>query len=271
MPVYRGVLHVHSTLSDGTLTPEQVRDLAVSEGLDFVVLCEHASYVDPSRFDEALAECARLSDETFLLMLGLEFEYQGRHILLLGPPGLLREADAEAVGARPEELRARGGLTIWAHPACTYHWTLRPGMEADYDGWEVWNRGFDGAVPSLPMLALLRKRRRAGRRLRAFAGADLHQRDHRLTPLTQADIPCLTPAALIEGLRHGRCRASGGASGSLLLLPDGDLSPLSTRARLYARTRYCLMRGRCLGGWTRWFVVSRGRTALARFAATRLR
>jgi hypothetical protein len=257
MPAYRGVLHVHSTLSDGVLTPEQVRDLAVSEGLDFVVLCEHAKFLPPGRFDEAVVECARLSNETFLLILGLEFEYQGRHVLLLGPPELLREADAETVGGRPEELRARGGLTIWAHPACTYRWTLRRGLAADYDGWEVWNSGFDGPLPSLPMLDLLRKRRRSGRRMLAFAGADFHERIHALTPITHADIDSLALAALIDGLREGRCRASGGTSGSLVLMPDGDLSTLSTRERLYAWVRYCLIRGRCAGAWTKWVVVSR--------------
>ena len=258
MPTYRGVLHMHSTLSDGTLTPRQVRDLAVSLGLDFVVLCEHASYLSPDRFDEALAECARLSNETFLLMLGLEFEYHGRHVLLLGPADVLQAADAETVGARPEEMRARGGLTIWAHPACTYRWTLRRGMEADYDGWEVWNRGFDGPTPSLRMLDLLRKQRSAGRRLLAFAGADFHERGHALTPITQADIPSITPAALIGGLRDGRCSALGGASGSLMLTPEGDLSPTGLAARLYAATRYCLLRSRCVGARTKWFVLSRG-------------
>jgi len=113
VPTYRGVLHVHSTLSDGALSPEAIRERAQSEKLDFVVLCEHAKCLVPRLFNEAVAECIRLSSETFLMMIGLEFEYHGRHILALGPPEAIGEVDAETVGGEPCEIRKRGGLTIW--------------------------------------------------------------------------------------------------------------------------------------------------------------
>ena len=40
----RGVVHVHSTLSDGSGSPEEIVAAAVAAGLDFVVLTDHNNF-----------------------------------------------------------------------------------------------------------------------------------------------------------------------------------------------------------------------------------
>lgn len=257
MTTFRGVLHAHSTLSDGKLWPEQVRERALAEGLDFVILCEHAKHIFARDPDAALAECARLSDDSFLLMLGIEHEYEGRHVLLIGPPELLRESQGDMAGARPGEVRDRGGLTIWAHPACTFRCSLRPGMAADYDGWEVWNRGFDGRVPNLRVLAELRRQRGGGRQLFASAGADFHRPEHPLEPILEVELPKLSSDALIASLRDGRFVGRGEKPRSLTLKPDGDLGPVSLGDRLYAAAKHRLTRAYSSGAWTKYLILRR--------------
>ena len=38
---YRGNLHTHTTLSDGVLTPEEVKAKYREMGYDFIALCDH--------------------------------------------------------------------------------------------------------------------------------------------------------------------------------------------------------------------------------------
>jgi hypothetical protein len=117
-------------------------------------------------------------------------------------------------------------------------------MRADYDGWEVWNRAFDGPVPSIPIAAALRKERQRGRPLLAFGGADLHELEHRLTPVTYARMNSLTFSALIGALRDGGYRIVDKRS-SVLLSPTGNFSPPTVPDSLCAIARYSLLRGRC--------------------------
>jgi hypothetical protein len=230
MAAYRGVLHVHSTWSDGLLSPEELKTRARAEGLDYLVLCEHSSYLGPKALDEAIAHCADLSDKAFLLMLGLEVEREGRHVLVLAPPDLLKDAAEVNAGQHP------GVLTIWAHPAITYDWTLRPGRSAPCDGWEVWNRRIDGNAPNAVVSRLLRSRRLEEKPVLAFGGSDFHKPGDVLEPAVEVDLPALGSAELHQALRQGAYRVapacSAGSAGSI--------------------AHHVLLRCRCLAALTAW-------------------
>ena len=43
MPEYVGVIHVHTTISDGDDTPRQTIDAAIEAGLDFLIISDHSS------------------------------------------------------------------------------------------------------------------------------------------------------------------------------------------------------------------------------------
>lgn len=73
-------LHVHSNKSDGSLTPTQLAELAVSKGLAAFALTDHDS---TAGLQEAREAGARLGIE---VISGIEFstEYQGRDIHIVG-------------------------------------------------------------------------------------------------------------------------------------------------------------------------------------------
>ena len=73
-------LHVHSTRSDGTLTPTELVDYAIEKGLTAFALTDHDSI---DGLDEAIAYAKRLALE---VIPGIEFstEYQGRDIHIVG-------------------------------------------------------------------------------------------------------------------------------------------------------------------------------------------
>jgi len=247
LPVLAGVLHVHSRWSDGEMGLEEIGERAKQEGLDFVVVTEHARYVLPHKLDAVLGECKRLSDEHFLMMLGLEFEWEGHHALLIGHPRMLREATPQAVVENPQGLRQQGCLVIWAHPAATYAWSLRRGIKRAYDGWEIWSGLADGPVPSLPIIRELRRQRRQGRKLLAFGGADFHKHTHRLFPVVQVQMAALNEEALLDALKKGRFATTGGHSRAVVVKSDGAVEGLRNWMQCYAAVRFSLLRGRGIG------------------------
>lgn len=247
MPRLRGLLHLHSTLSDGFHTPAQLRDLAEPAGYSFVVLCEHTKRLPRERRSAAAAQCRAASDDGFACIFALECSFEGRHVLLLGPEDLLREADDEVVVLTPERVREAGGLTIWAHPAATSFWTMRRGAAADYDGWEVWNQYTDGPVPSFPVLAMLRRLRNRGRNLLAFGGTDYHDPiRHTMIPALEVELPDLGPAALIESLRAGNFTVVRDTSSHVRISSTGEAARPRLRSRAYAAARFTLLRLRSL-------------------------
>ena len=272
MAISRGVLHVHSTFSDGTLSPVQLKTWAMAENLDFLILCEHASCLSsPQRFEQAWRECRQLSDDGFLMALGLEFDFRGRHVLLLGPSFILSRARAEEVVEHPEKFRENGCISIWAHPTATYEWSLRNGMTAQYDGWEVWNRLANGPVPDLPMLGALRKARSRGRNLLAFAGSDFHFEHHTLSPILEIEMQSFSFEALSSSLRQGSFRSKTTVSSQgFTLYPTGEIrGTFPAWGKAYAITRDLLLRGRCMGALLRHRLIRRHRSKSKERAAKR--
>ncbi|MBP8953987.1 MAG: hypothetical protein KBI47_16440 [Armatimonadetes bacterium] len=250
MPYYRGMLHVHSTLSDGAYSPSDLRERARNAGLSFVILCEHTWRLGVNKRLQALRICQELSDDGFLCMLGLECGHQGRHVLLLGPPDLICRVEAPEVVLEPAAMRAAGGMTIWAHPAATAYPSLRPGILADYDGWEIWNHYVDGPVPSLPILAMLSAQRARGRSVVGLASADFHdERRHRILPTLGLDVPALGARLVLNRLREGQFDVLS-SDGSRLMngCAEGPYTP-TPGARAYALSRYGLLRLRSCAVW----------------------
>ncbi|WP_180270662.1 PHP domain-containing protein [Sporanaerobium hydrogeniformans] len=73
-------LHVHSTISDGTLTPTELAIYAKEKGLSAIALTDHDTI-------DGIAECQQKGEELGLEVIpGIEFaaEYQNREIHILG-------------------------------------------------------------------------------------------------------------------------------------------------------------------------------------------
>jgi hypothetical protein len=220
MAEFTGVMHVHSTFSDGDLSPVEIRDWAVAEELDFVCITDHSESLTRDRRAELGEECRRLSTGPILLP-AIEFAHSGRHVIALASDECLMALTDEEVVTRPEAVRERGGMTIWAHPAATYDLSLRDGAATRYDGWEIWNLKVDGLYPNLPVISLLERTARRSAIL-PFVGWDLHgapKGSVRPRMVVSTATSELTRDALLQALRRGDFRictdtfdAAGGAA-----------------------------------------------------------
>jgi hypothetical protein len=120
-----GVLHVHSSRSDGRGTPAEVAAAAKRAGLDFIVLTDHGDGTrkpDPPTYIDDV-----------LILDGVEISTSGGHYLALG----MEQAPYKLAGeARDvvEDVRRLGGFGVVAHPDS-------PSSELR---WRAWNVPFDG-------------------------------------------------------------------------------------------------------------------------------
>ena len=138
---YKGALHVHSKLSDGTGSPMQIVEAARRAKLDFVVLTDHKTVELRGQGKEGWYGPT-------MLVVGQEISPRVNHVVALGLDRVVRAARGERLG-HVREVVEQGGLAIAAHPwprrrllhvpfrrlpAPWYDWTEAPVM-----GVELWS------------------------------------------------------------------------------------------------------------------------------------
>ena len=106
-PHLRGAYHVHSTVSDGSGTPDAIARAAVASGLDFVILTDHGDgtrAVQPPRYVDGV-----------LCIDAVEINTTDGHVVALGmrPSSYPLAGPAVAV---VEDIHRLGGMAIAAHP-----------------------------------------------------------------------------------------------------------------------------------------------------------
>jgi hypothetical protein len=171
-----GIVHVHSDFSrDGLCSVRELASYARDEGLRFVTLTDHAEEISLDDMKKLQQQCAQESDESCVLIPGLEFRCSGDiHILGLG---ISREIPCEDPVTVATQIGAMGGLAILAHPARNGY-QCHPELCRVLDGIEIWNAAYDGPfVPPLANMDLLQKARDANQAISGFGGADLHWLD----------------------------------------------------------------------------------------------
>jgi hypothetical protein len=134
-----GVIHVHTTFSDGRLGPGEILDMADRAGLDFLCFNDHNTLALADRGWHGRRHGAVLS------MVGAELQHRDRksHLLVFGARSLPPRGH---ILRQLESLKAQGALAVVAHPRETrplipflggYPWEF-PGHPL-LDGVEVWN------------------------------------------------------------------------------------------------------------------------------------
>ena len=111
-----GVVHVHTTASDGTETPAQVAATAESLGLGFLAITDH------NNLDGKDVEGYH---GTTLVMVGVEASTQSGHLLGLGIADPVFRFSGDAPDAL-DDLRLLGGAAFAAHPVSAredFRWT----------------------------------------------------------------------------------------------------------------------------------------------------
>ena len=234
----RGVIHVHSTHSyDGQQSIEELARFFRARAMDFVCVTEHSDGLDAAAMQRVATETARVSDDEFLVVPGIEFSCRRRlHLLGLGVTTPIDSDDPVTVARR---IRDQGGVVIVAHPLA-YGTDYPEDMAEHVDGVEIWNITKDGWLsPGAAPMALWRRWRRRNPVLRGLGALDLHSF---ASPsglwLELADTELRTEAVL-DTLRGGRLdicnrflRVGGGA-------PPGGLSfaVYALASRLYTTLR----------------------------------
>jgi len=130
----RGVLHVHSTFSDGDEPLERVVETFKDGGMDFIAVSDHAEVFDEGRMREYVALCASLSSAEFLVVPGLEFALKGGSIHVLGY-GISERVRASSIEELVDGIHRAGASAFGKHQHD------RPGQRQ-----ARWDRGLEWAL-----------------------------------------------------------------------------------------------------------------------------
>jgi len=169
----RGFVHVHSEFSrDGLSSIAELAAFAREARLRFVGLTDHAEDLSAQDAVDLRRECEKHSNESCVILPGLEFRCLGDiHILSLGATELICHDDPVVVASG---ITATGGLAVLAHPGRIGH-RCPEELGSVLTGIEVWNAAYDGRfVPAPASLKLLQRMRLINPSLLGIGGADLH-------------------------------------------------------------------------------------------------
>ncbi|MBI3792000.1 MAG: hypothetical protein HY275_14140 [Gemmatimonadetes bacterium] len=237
MPTFTGILHAHSTWSDGDFPLVELRDALKADGYRFVCMGDHAEYFDEARAAEYRAECARLSDASFVMVPGFEFGCLERlHIVGLGCTVPFGSQEPDAVIAH---IRAHGGFSIIAHPK-NEHFPWIEGFTARPHAIEVWNSKYDGRYAPRPGTFDLHARMRArDPALTTTYGVDLHFRHQNRKLHIELECDALDAPSILAAIHAGRYV---GRMGEYRFVPGAPLAPSQRRAFAFRSARYLAFR-----------------------------
>ena len=110
---YRGVIHIHTTYSDGTGTYEQLGRLACRQGLDFLILTDHNT-LQPLADGKEGWRPSEDATPRVLLLTGTEVSAPDGHVLALHVrQPINRDQPSQAI---LDDIARQGGLSFIAHP-----------------------------------------------------------------------------------------------------------------------------------------------------------
>lgn len=201
----QGVVHVHTTLSDGGGAPAEVIAAAQAVGLDFVVVTDH---------NHLEAKSSEGYHDRLLVGVGTEVSTTAGHVLALDLPQPTFRFWGD-VSAALDDVRALGGVAFAAHPASArldLRWSAwdEPGPW----GVEVWNGDSQwraaGWLSRLRVLALYRANPDAAlARMLVAPTEELRSWD---TLLARRDAPLVAGADAHSRITLGRDRGDDGGT-----------------------------------------------------------
>ena len=225
---YKGNLHMHTTISDGILEPEEAVERYRNAGYDFVALTDHR------------IENPSWQDENFLVMTGAEYDTGDPassmpvyHIIGIGmevPLELRYRSSYDTRRPWPpaqdiiNAIRAAGGVAILAHPA----WSVMMPEEMfhlhGFAAAEIYNT-YSG-IPWNPDRADSSRYfdiwAKGGKMVNAVAVDDAHEyRGEECRSFTMVNAPALTKGDILEALRAGDFYASQGPKFYSIDIEDG--------------------------------------------------
>lgn len=219
---YRGNLHTHSTLSDGTLEPGEVCARYAAEGYDFICISDH----HVGLYDYPVSDTRPYRSAEFTTIIGAEMHTAQLgngviwHILAVGlpldftPPPAPNFDGAQApepAGDLARRCAEAGAFVAIAHPQW-FNMTLDDARQIDAaHAVEIYNHGCAVECDRGDGTAILDQLLADGRRLSACATDDAHFRgpDH-FGGWVMVKAPANEPDALLAALKAGGYYSSQG-------------------------------------------------------------
>ena len=201
----KGAIHVHSTYSDGEFTLRELREVYIEAGCAFACVTDHAEHFDSSSIQEYKDECARLSDDRFVLVPGLEFGCAGRmHILGYGVTKLTcNRAPQDVI----KHIEGAKGTSVIAHLRDAA-FTAIESFQTLPDGIEAWNSKYDGRYAPRPgVFRLLNRLQERRPEMHAFYGQDLHWKKQFRGLLNVVGAESPDPEEILAAFARGDYRA----------------------------------------------------------------
>jgi hypothetical protein len=218
LKLYKGDTHIHSSGSDGNMTPEELSLAAGREGLDFLFVTDHNNYAHNYHLR---------STDLVTMIPGVEWTHYKGHMGMLGrkrPFKNFISNSLEKTVEIVEEARENGAFTVINHPFC-YWCGWEWGMEkVPFDGVEVWNGGL---MPERNQACLdwWDDRLKDGKRIPITGGSDFHKYEPGRMPAS----PCTCVYALsnsaedlLEGLKKGHSFLTVSSEGPMMETWAGD-------------------------------------------------
>jgi hypothetical protein len=207
----KGIIHCHSTYSyDAKLTLKELRDFAVSSGIQFICMTEHVDEMTKESAEAFVRECEALSDDTFRFIPGFEVPYRSvengthSHVLMIGARSFFGNYAPTIEELRPWTTSA--SFVVLAHPVRN-QFLVDDGLLSEIHALEVWNQQYEGKrVPRTRSLRLFAYLRKMKPELRMTGGVDFHRREHMGGPFVTLPISTLSEDAILEALRQGTYR-----------------------------------------------------------------
>jgi len=228
---YKGNLHMHTTMSDGDLTPEEAIERYRKAGYDFIALTDHRQ------------ENPDWQDDDFLVLTGAEYDTGDPassmpvyHILGIGMERIPELRYRESYESRrpwpPAQeiinaIRAAGGLAVLAHPA----WSVMDPEEMlslhGFSAAEIYNT--NSGLPNHPGRAdsslYFDIWAKNGKLVNAMAGDDSHSyTGEECRSWIMLNAPDLTERAVMEALHSGDYYSTQGPQIYDLELEDEQIS-----------------------------------------------
>ena len=244
---WRGNIHTHSTLSDGTFTPEKVIEAYQDAGYDFLQLSDH--FVE--HYNWPIADTRKFRTKNFTTLLGAELHALKTsvgelwHIVAAGLPLDFEPCGENESGVEIANRAAKAGAFISiAHPAWSLL-TIEDGLTMDMaHSVEIYNTGCDRECNRGDGTYLLDQLLNRGKRLSANASDDAHFKhgDHdAFGGWVHVKAPSLDPEEILESLKAGQFYSSQGPQIHALSISDGQVhiecSPVTSIAIVGGNSR----------------------------------
>jgi predicted metal-dependent phosphoesterase TrpH len=209
------LLHVHSSFSyDSKTDLADIARTAREHGFSCVLMSEHNNFMDAAAVSALVQRCQELSDDTLLIVPGLElaFDNNSVHLLAYGVREYISSTSPGCTFASlVRSVRDAGGVAVLAHPS---HRNAMERVSAEdmqtLDGVEIWNvKNGNRFVPTASELRLHQRLRNSGAPVFAYAGVDWHHLTKFAPVVVAVDAPTLTRESVLDHLRLGHFEVRG--------------------------------------------------------------